>query len=182
MKRISVAAIAACIVLCSSANAQTCRVNTVTGSGSTSNVVAGFEKQPTAPGNSDQIDTSYYVVSNQAGLGPDPVVRTMFSSWMQTGADDADHVAIYGATLVNPTNVPITVTVVDFTSNVDQFTPTATLDIVPANGWQPVAMNNRPSSDGSAASPLRRTVRRTSCSATRLPTARPTARATRHSA
>lgn len=149
MKRLSIAAVAAVVSLCSlPAFGQGCRIQTVTGTGSTQTVVAGFEKSPTAPSNTDQVDASYYQLTNQLGLGPTATTRTMYSNWTQSAAGNSlcancdpssSHPVIYGASFINPTNAAISVTRVDFTTNIDHFTPTDILAVAPAAGWQPIS-------------------------------------------
>src|SRR5262249_49498254 len=72
-------------------------------------------------------------------------VRTSYSNWVQTNADNSictncdpasgPHPAFYGATFANPTNASITVTQVDFTTDVDHFTPPTVSAVNPASGW-----------------------------------------------
>ncbi len=128
-----------------SIEAQTCRLSTVTGGSSTVTNVSGYETAGTALSNSDTVDSTYYQVTNALGLGPGALVRTMYSNWVQTNADNSlcvncdpssgPHPVFYGSTFVNPTNASITVTQVDVTTNVDHFTPTTVSSVSPLSGW-----------------------------------------------
>jgi len=121
--------------------AQTCRVSSVTGGSSIVTNVSGVPVAGTVLANSNSIDGSYYELTNALGIGSPIIVPTMYSDWVETGADNNNndpnppHVAVYGASFVNTTDQPVTVTRVDFTSNIANFTPTIVLGANPLSGW-----------------------------------------------
>ncbi len=144
MKLSPFAALVFVSVLCPVAQGQTCRVSTVTGGSSTVTHVSGYESLGTSA-QTDAADGNYYQITNALGLGPTPVIRTMYSNWVQNAADNsictncdpsgAPHPVVYGSSFVNPTNNSITVTQIDVTSNVDHFTPISVSSVTPASGW-----------------------------------------------
>lgn len=143
------AAVAAVVFLLPAAGmSQTCRLQTITGSSATSNVVTGYEKTPTNVANAAAVDSTYYELTNALGLGPSVTIRGMYSDWIETNASKTntdptkDHSAYYGATFVNPTNSAITITRVDFTTDVDNFTASTIRAFAPTTGWQPVSSTN----------------------------------------
>jgi parallel beta-helix repeat protein len=127
-----------------SLNGQSCRSSVMTGAAASVGPTVGFVAGGT-PLSTDTINGAYYEVTNGAGLGQNPVVRTMYSNRVQTagqnsrGCNNCDpsdsHPVVYGGAFINPTNAPITVTGVTFTTHIDHFTPAISLGVSPLGGW-----------------------------------------------
>jgi parallel beta-helix repeat protein len=120
-------------------SAAQCRTATAAGAQSYT-PAAGLPVSGTSLSSLVALDGTAFQVSNVGGVLTTPTVRLMASTMIENGYNGTNGPAYYGVTFVNPTNVSITVTQVNFTATLSLFqAPTAQ---TPATGWSLVSATN----------------------------------------
>ena len=117
------------------ARAQSCRVQTIGGAGSTVSMVSGLPVAGTLLSSTGALDGSYFQVgvAGGASAAAGPAVLTMFSTDDETGLATNGPV-YYGAVFVNPTDAAVSVTRFDFVATVAVFS-TGPTGVQPTTGW-----------------------------------------------